>query len=53
MNEIDKLRYDTQQNKIKVVNWEKTAKEIVSSSLLRFETYTDNKYKRINSIFGR
>ena len=33
MNEIDKLRYDTQQNKIKVVNWEKTAKEIVSSSL--------------------
>ena len=51
MNEIDKLRYDTQQNKIKVVNWEKTAKEIVSSSLLRFETYTDNKYKRINAIF--
>ena len=51
MNEIDKLRYDTQQNKIKVVNWEKTAKEIVSSSLLRFETYTDNKYKRINTIF--
>jgi len=51
MNEIDKLRYDTQQNKIKVVNWEKSAKEIVSSSLLRFETYTDNKYKRINAIF--
>ena len=51
MNEIDKLRYDTQQNKIKVVNWEKTAKEIISSSLLRFETYTDNKYKRINAIF--
>jgi len=51
MNEIDKLRYDTQQNKIKVVNWEKSAKEIVSSSLLRFETYTDNKYNRINAIF--
>ena len=52
MNEIDKLRYDTQQNKIKVVNWEKTAKEIVSSSLLRFETYTDNKYKRINILMN-
>ena len=53
MNEFNKLRNDIEQNKKKVGDWEKTAINIISNSLLRFQSYIDNKIKQMHVVFDK
>ena len=45
MEEFNKLRNQTEQNKKKVSEWEKTIISMISNALSRFQIYTDNKNK--------
>ena len=53
MNEFNKLRNDIEQNKKKVGDWEKTAINIISNALFRFQSYTDNKNKQMHVLFDK
>ena len=45
MEEFNKTRNQTEQNKKKVSEWEKTIINMISSALFRFQTYADKKNK--------
>ena len=53
MNEFHKLRNETEQNKKKVGDWEKTAVNIISNSLFRFQSLLDNKNNQMHILFDK
>ena len=53
MEEFNKLRNDTQQNKKKVNDWDKNVLSIISKSLFKFQSNFDNKNKQVNVIMEK
>ena len=53
MDEFNKLRNETEQNKKKTNDSEKTALSIISNALFRFQSYTDNKNRQMTVAFEK
>ena len=53
MEEFNKLRNETTQNKKKVGDWEKTAIDIISKALFRFQANIENKNNQMYGKFNK
>ena len=53
MEEFNKLRNETTQNKKKVGDWEKTAIDIISKALFRFQASIENKNNQMYGKFNK
>ena len=47
MDEFNKLRIETSQNKKKVADWDKTAMNTITNTLFKFQSHYNNKHKQI------